>query len=337
MRERKTGAGSRRVTLQQIARQVGLSTFAVSRSLSGKDGVSEETRRLVGQVAARLGYLRPAPVRSGDIGLVLHDLDNVNGELRMQIQRGVQHEASRLNKPIRSQWTHSLEHIVELARGCAGLLLVGPHDRAATAAVQAIGIPVVRLGWVDPLEQVDQVVHTDREGGEAVAQYLIDLGHRCIAFVHGAGGFRGRRERYHGMREIAERHPDVVLHQMFFEEQGGFVDAFRRLRQAGDDPTAFFCANDGLALTVMSELLGLGHRIPEDVSVVGFGDFSAAIQISPQLTTVRVDGGEMGAAALRLLLERIAGRRADAPSQRVLIASRIIERRSAGPRRLRGS
>ncbi len=66
--------------------------------------------------------------------------------------------------------------------------------------------------------------------------------------------------------------------------------------------------------------------------MIGFGDFAAATQISPQLTTVRVHGAEMGAAGVRLLIERIRqGRPPHEPPQRILIASKIVERRSSGP------
>ncbi len=326
--------GSRgRVTLQTIAREVGLSKYAVSRSLAGKSGVSEETRERIREMAVRLGYAKPAAQSgSNDIAVVFHDLDPVNSELYMQVQNGMQGEAQRLGMGLRVHWTHSARQLEDLARACAGLLLVGPHDREAIAAATATGIPIVRFGWIDPLEQADQITGTDHEAGQAVIQYLINLGHRSIAYVSGAPGYRGRRERFYGAREIAESHPDVALHVMQFDEQGAFADAFRALKESGVRPTAFFCAHDGLALTVVSELLGQGYRIPDDVSVVGFGDFSPATQISPPLTTVRMEGQECGAVGLRLLLERIeTPRRPGDPARRVNIASRIIERRSAGP------
>lgn len=328
-----------RVTLQRIAEEVGLSKYAVSRSLAGKSGVSEETRERIRETAQRLGYSRPlSQPEVRDITLVFHDIDVVNSELYMQMQNGVQREAQRLGQPLRIRWTHSPESISGLADASAGLILVGPHDRQAIEAAEAKGVPVVRCGWVEALEQADQVTGTDHEGGQAVTQYLIGLGHRTIAYVHGTPGYRGRLERFYGAREIAERHSDVTLHVMQFEEQGGFVGAFKALREKGVHPTAFFCAHDGLALTVVSELLGLGYRIPDDISVVGFGDFSPATQISPQLTTVRVEGQEIGAAGLRLLLERIESPRLpNAPARRVCIASRIIERRSVGPCRTDGN
>jgi LacI family transcriptional regulator len=233
---------------------------------------------------------------------------------------------------LRVRWTHSVSQLEELALSSAGLLLVGPHGAEAIAAATATGVPIVRFGWVDPLEQADQVSGTDHEAGQAVLKYLIDLGHRSIAYVYGIPGYRGRQERFYGAREIAERHSDVALHVMQFEEQSGFGKAFQALKDKGVHPTAFFCAHDGLALTVVSELLGLGYRIPDDISVIGFGDFSPATQISPSLTTVRMEGQECGAVGLRLLLERIENpRQPGSPARRINIASRIVERRSAGP------
>ncbi|WP_117194396.1 LacI family DNA-binding transcriptional regulator [Rhizobium terrae] len=324
--------GRGRVTLQAIAHEVGLSKYAVSRSLSGKSGVSEETRERIRQAAQRLGYIKPLNQSgSSDIAVVFHDHDPVNSELYMQIQNGVQAEATRLGIGLRMRWTHSKGQLEDLARTCAGLLLVGPHDRDAVATAAATGIPLVRFGWVDPLEDADQVSGTDHESGQAVMQYLIDLGHRNIAYVYGVPGYRGRRERFYGAREIAERYGDVTLHAMQFEEQGGFADAYRALSEKNIRPTAFFCAHDGLALTVVSELLGRGYRIPDEVSVVGFGDFSAATQISPPLTTVKMEGQECGAVGLRLLVERIEKPRLPGmPARRIYIASRIIERRSSG-------
>lgn len=322
-----------RVTLQAIADATGLSKFAVSRSLSGKDGVSPDTRERVARMAAELGYSKPqAQPDRRDIALVFHDLDYVNSELRMQEQNGVQQEARRLAYPVRLQWTHSPSQVGELARSSAGLLLVGPHDQSTIDEVTAAGVPVVRMGWVAPLEQVDQVTGTDHEAGSAVGQYLIGLGHRVIAFVHGTPGYRGRMERYYGLREVTEQHADASVHQMSFKENSGFAEALKALYERDIRPTAFFCAHDGLGVTVVSELLAMGLKIPEDASVIGFGDFSAAMQISPQLTTVRVHGAEMGAVALRLLIDRI-NERGTTPGlpRRVLIASKIIERRSSGP------
>ena len=67
------------------------------------------------------------------------------------------------------------------------------------------GVPIVRQGWLEPLEQVDQIGGTDHEAGSAVASYLLGLGHREIAYVHGDPRYRGRMERLYGLREVLEQ------------------------------------------------------------------------------------------------------------------------------------
>lgn len=321
-----------RVTLSTIAKQTGLSKFAVSRSLSGKAGVSEETRKRVQDIAAELGYLRPvsemvAPV----LGVVFHDTDLINSELHLLIQSGIQTEAQRCGYQVRMRWTHLPEEIEAFARDCSGIAMVGPHPEGVMASIKALGIPVVRNTWMEPLDPYDIVSGTDHESGAAVARFLVGLGHRRIAYVHGTPGYRGRIERFYGVREVLERHPDITFREMRFEAERRFTEHLKAVHATGFLPTAFFCAHDGLAVTVVSEMLRLGYRIPEDVSVIGFGDYSAATQISPQLTTVRVHGRQIGRGLIRMLDDKITGRIAPDIALRVMIASHLIVRESTGP------
>lgn len=320
-----------RITLQTIADDTGLSKFAVSRALAGKSGVSEETRLRVSEAAARLGYTKPVTATSRTIAVVFNDADVVNSELHMQIQTGVQREAERLGLSVRISWTHDGRELERFARESQAMLLVGTHDPQGVARAYATGIPIVRNSWLKPLEAVDQIGGTDHEAGSAVAAYLADLGHREIAFVHGEPRYRGRKERLYGMREVIERRDGVRMHDVTWPEGGNFAQAFDALSARGIRPTALFCAHDGLAVTVISELLARGYRIPEDVSVVGFGDFSAAQQIQPQLTTVKMPGIDIGTMAVRLLSERLTVPGFPSFPLRVHIPSRIVRRQSAGP------
>lgn len=323
-----------RVTLGVIADRLGLSKFAVSRALSGKSGVSEETRRRVRDMAVELGYARPEPsVATRTLGLVFHDTDLINSELHLLIQNGVQTEAQRRGYQVRMRWTHLPDEVEAFVRSCDGAIMVGPHDRASYDRVYPLGIPIVRTGWLEPLEQVDFVGGTDHEAGSAVARYLVELGHTRIAYVHGTPGYRGRIERYYGIREVLEGLPEVRFRQMTFDRDVRFTAHLLAAQAEGFQPTAFFCAHDGLAVTVISELLRLGYRIPEDVTVVGFGDFSAATQISPQLTTVKVQGQQIGAGCVRVLDDRIQDRVPRDVPVRMLVANRIVNRDSSGPRR----
>lgn len=323
-----------RVTLETIAQRTGLSKFAVSRSLSGKDGVSEETRKRVREVAAELGYTRPTTgAEAPALGVVFHDTDLINSELHLLIQSGFQAEAQRRGYQVRMRWTHMPEEVEAFARTLSGMAMVGPHSRESMERVKALGVPVARNGWMDPLDPFDIVAGTDHEAGSAVARYLLELGHRTIAYVHGTPGYRGRIERFYGVREVLEKRDDVSFREMKFDTEMRFTEHFLKAKAEGFEPTAFFCAHDGLALTAVSELLRLGYRIPEDVSVIGFGDYSAATQISPHLTTVKVHGLQIGAGLVRLIDDRINGRISPEIPIRMMMAGQIIERASSGPAR----
>lgn len=321
-----------KVTLRTIAEETGLSKFAVSRALSGKSGVSSETRDYVVQTATRLGYKKPVAVAAlRTLGVVFDDTDVINSELNMQIQSGIRQEAEALGYSVRMHWTHDPDELERFARQSAGLLIVGPHNKNSLDRAYATGTPVVRSGWLDPLEQVDLVTATDHEAGAATGQYLVNLGHREIAYVHGIPGYRGRMERLYGLREEMEKFPDAVLHNLTWGGGSGLEDAMRQLMERGANPTAYFCAHDGLAVTVISELLSQGKRIPQDVSIVGFGDFSAAQQILPQLTTVKIPGVTMGRTSARRIVELISQDPERRTPLRIYVPCYIVERKSCAP------
>lgn len=321
----------RKTTLQTIADELSLSKFAVSRALSGKSGVSPETRDRVQETARRLGYVRQTPQSQRPLGMIFDDTDLINSELHMQVQSGAQREAQRLGVSLRIYWTHHPDDIETIAGNSSGLIIVGPHDRDSLERAYATGVPIVRRGWVDPLEPVDQVAGTDNEAGAVVARHLMDLGHKSIIYVHGQLGLRGRIERFHGMRDACAAVPDTELRELVWDNHSNFSRALKAAYPDGFSATAFFCSHDGLAVTVISELLSWGYRIPDDVSVVGFGDYSAAQQILPSLTTVKTFGAEMGAMCVQLLVNRINSPITPPHPVRMLIPNRLIVRSSTGP------
>ena len=318
-----------RVTLQKIAEHVGVSKYAVSRSLSGKDGVSEATRKTVERAAHDLGYVAPSDLGSRTIQLVLHDHDPVNSEVQLRIQRVSLRAAERFGDPLQLLWTHDGIRIVEAVRDGVGMILVGPHAPIEPGRPGERPLPLVKVGVTDPLEPIDQVGSASNEATAALGLKLAAYGHRRIGFLHGNRGYRGRLERLNALQFALAGHGGVELRELCFNEDGGFLAAFEQLRRDGFTPTALLAANDWIAVGAISDLFRLGLRVPDDISVVGYGDYAAATQTTPQLTTIRVPGEEMGAAALEMLIERIERRTsAPRPWRRLNLCPEIIERQS---------
>lgn len=328
-----------RVTVQKIADHLGISKFAVSRALTGKTGVSDETRRLVIDTASAFGYVsRPRSVPSTDgIEIIFHDPDVAHRELWVDVQAGVQIEGAKLGMATAVRWTADTSEPARLLANAAGFILIGPHDAAMLEAATATGAPCVRIGPLATLlDPMDQVSSADREGTGAIAEHLLSLGHRKFVYAHGRPGYPGRIERLQSFRAALEAQPGIGLRELVFpddDQPGNFRDAIVQMVAEDFVPTAFFCGNDDVAVTVVSEFLRMGLRVPEDVSVVGFADYPIATQIAPRLTTVRSPHREMGAAAVRLIMSRLGllGPRNDLPPQRLALVGKLIVRESTGP------
>lgn len=322
---------TKRVTMQTLAEATGLSKFAVSRALSGKPGVSEATRVLVQEAATRLGYRKPSASHRRTIGLLFDDVHGVNSELQLQIQSGARLEAARAGLEVRVHWTSHRQDYMDMFADCVGLMVSGMDEVESVAKAQSLGTPVVRLGLCATNEEVDMVGGAGHEAGAAVAKYLMEFGHRDIAYVHGPPAFRGRFARFYGLQQALEEAGGCTVRHMIWKHGDIFTEELDRLFADGARPTAYFCSHDGLAVTVISDLLSRGLRIPKDVSVMGFGDFSAAKQVSPQLTTVQVNGEEEGAVGVKLLCDRISGRDWAFPV-RLRVINRLVIRDTVGPR-----
>lgn len=322
---------SNRVTIQDLADQLGLSKFSVSRALSGKAGVGESTRNRVLRAAHAMGYRVQQDIgyTAGQILFIRQEIDPVSSELWLNIMHGAEREGQKLGFVIVPRQARYLSEVPQLESSVVGMILAVPKPTDWTPVATKTGLPVVCASYAGPMEQVDQVVGADWESGYGVAQMLLRLGHRQMAFVHGSATPMGRAERFRGFRDGALSADDACVDDIVFDESIGFRSALLGYLQTGKSPTALFCAHDGIAITVVSELLRLGVRVPEDISVVGFNDFASALHVSPQLTTVRTPQVEMGAAMVRCIADRLGSAEARArPPVRLALVSEIIQRES---------
>ena len=328
-----------RVTLQFIAEQLGVSKFAVSRALTGKPGVSEETRRTVIAAAQKFGYVaqRRGGTEGRSIEVLFHDRNVANRELWVDVQQGVEIEATRSGFPMVVRWTNDYGIVAKLEKSAVGFVLIGPHEQQMYEAARDSGVAAVTVSHiVPPLGVMDQITSTDVEAGVYVARFLADLQHRRMVYVHGQLGYPGRHARLRGFAEAIAEIEGAKLREISFDDDrtpSGFRDALLKLLADDFEPTAFFCGSDGVAVTVVSELMRMGLKVPADISVVGHADYPIATQVSPKLTTVHMPHLQMGIAAVRTVLARagLGARVDDLPPQRISLVPHLVVRDSSGP------
>jgi LacI family transcriptional regulator len=193
-------------------------------------------------------------------------------------------------------------------------------------------IPMVLIPG-DPLKKdVPSVDGDNPDGIRQAMEHLIQLGHKEIAFLQGPMNSKYTIERLDAFRRALRRHAlpfrgDRRIEYDFTPEEG--YTGMKKLLSLGKPPTGVLLMNDFSAVGVVRAAKELGYRVPEDVSIIGFGDIPSAPMTDPSLTTVREPFQEMGYRAADMLLKMIQGKRLGA--KHIVLPVELIIRKSPAP------
>jgi LacI family repressor for deo operon, udp, cdd, tsx, nupC, and nupG len=325
----------RPVTIYDVARAAGVAPSTVSRAFSRPGRVKAGTAERIREIAVSLGYrtsplaraVPGAPTRM--IALVVADIANpvfaaiVRGAQEAAGERGyvlLLADAQEDDRQERAAIERSLPSV-------DGVVLAGSRMSDSAIRMMSKQKPVVVLNRSIP--DVPCVMPDYARGLRRAAEHLGELGHERITYVAGpaaswADGMRWRSlraaaaELHLAARRIGPFPPDV---------DGGVLAA---ATFAAQPTSAVIAYNDQLAIGVVRGLLGMGVRVPGDVSVVGFDNILAAELVTPGLTTVAAPLHTEGAEAIRHLLAMVEG----APThtgQPFVLPTRLVVRGSTGP------
>jgi LacI family transcriptional regulator len=332
-----------RPTSADVAARAGVSRTTVSFVLNDTAGVqiSQATRDRVLAAASELGYHPHAPARqlaggrTHMIGLVLRQsTEQVAGDpFLVETLRGLSSATRSAGFRVMVEPLAADGQYEALLRSqhADGLIVSGPRvDDPSLRQLLLDGFPIVLQGALPGVEatsvDVDNVA-----GARAAVDHLIALGHRRIACITNAPMvYTAAQERVEGYQAALkaagiEPDPDLLTHGSFDAPSGHVAMAELLARTSF---TAAFVASDVVALGAIGALREVGLRVPEDVSVVGFDDVPLVAYFDPPLTTIRVPAFELGQAAGRAVLERIA---APVMPSRTLLPTELIVRASTAP------
>ena len=338
----------RRPTSADVAARAGVSRTTVSFVLNGRADakIPDATRRRVLAAADELGYIPHAPARqlaggrSHVIALVLRQsAEQVAGDaILVETLRGLASAARTegfrvMVEPLALNGPESSYASLLRAQHADGLVVSGPRvDDPSLLELIRDGFPVVLQGSLPDLP-VTSVDVDNVAGAREAVDHLVALGHRRIACITNAPlVYTAARERLDGYRQALDAagiaSDDRLVAEGAFDAPSGHRAMSALLERTAFD--AVFVASDVVALGAIGALRETGWRIPDDVSVVGFDDIPLAAYFDPPLTTVRLPAFELGHAAGRALIQRIAD---PAIPHRTLLPIELVVRASTKPRK----
>lgn len=332
-----------RTRLADIATQAGVSEATVSRVLNDKPGVATETRQAVLTALDVLGYERPARLRkhsAGLVGLVVPELENPIFPMFAQVVESVL--AQHGYTPVLCTQTPggvTEDEYVEmlLERSVAGIIFVsGLHadttaDPARYRRLVQQRLPIVLVnGFVEGIE-APFISPDEAVAAELAVTHLASLGHRRIGLVTGPRRFRPVQRRLAGWRQAMTGllgTPEAELEELlslslWFSVEGGVAAASRLLDRG---VTGLVCGSDLMALGAIRAARQRGRSVPGEVSVVGYDDSPLIAFTDPPLTTIQQQVSAMTTAAVRTLLDEIAG--VDVPTGEYLFQPELVVRGS---------
>ena len=295
--------GSRRVTINDVARLAEVSKKTISRVINDSPNVRRKTQAVVRAIMDELSYI-PDPAARGLnyrhaflVGLIY---DNPNPQYVVTTQRGIleaiaDSEYELLVHPCdraSPTFLDDIRRFVQRQR-LYGVVLTPSvsEDERVAALLRELDCRHVRIASVSLGEADTMLVTRDALGAKEAARHLAEFGHTRIAHLAGRPGFRSSEERQRGFSKgLSEMGlslvPDLVIEGDYTFKSG--VEAAASVLAMDVPPTAIFCANDAMAVGFIQGMRQAGKRVPEDMSVVGYDDFQIARTSWPNLTTIHV-------------------------------------------------
>lgn len=330
-------------TVEDVARAANVAPSTVSRLLNGRMRVRPATEERIHRAIAALGYVpntharNLASRRTGVLGLVLPELINpfFAAVAELVEDSASAHQLKVILCPTKSQRVREEGYSDLLASGTVdGMIYLGMfRSNPRLAAAVRAGLPVVIVDeQLADLPPVSCVLVDNYAGGYQATNYLIQLGHRRIAYVSGPAELSTVQERRRGYgaalaRASIEMDPALIFEGAYSEQFGASTLPY--LLAHPDPPTAVFAGNDFIALGLLAAADVHGLSIPRDLSIVGFDDIPFCTYVRPRLSTVQQPVSTLAQRCVDLLVTQLET--PDAAPRTEVLPVRLVVRDSAAP------
>lgn len=310
------------ITMNDIAREAGVSIATVSRALNDEEGVGLKTRGKISEIVKRLNYHPNLQARAlaakkpNVLGIVIPHSTEIAfaNPYYAEILKGVEETARNSGRYLLISFSGGDNYDNMYQHGLvAGIIVLGNRmDDPYIKECWVKGVPLV-FSPGDPHQPGIPSVDMDNRAAAFLAtDHLAGLGHRRIAFISGPKNSKYSVERLDGYIKALKKNCLPFQQDLIFEsnatKENGY-DCMRRLLLLPEMPTAVIVINDYATLGVLQAVKEMNYRVPEDISIIGFGDVPLASMTDPSLTTIREPFHKIGHELVNLLLNLIQGKK----------------------------
>ena len=315
-------ANQKRISLKDLAHELGVSIATVSRALRNSPEIGQEMQMKVKELAKRLNY-RPNPFaqslrKEGPriIGVVV---PNLVTHFYAAVLDGIEDEARRAGYSVISSNSHescedemrAIDNFVNLhVEGIIASVSQNTTDYSHFEKVSKMGIPLVFFGRTCLPDLFSSVTANGDVAAKKATQHLIETGSRRIAFLGGPNHLDMVKRRKHGYLEALRDNRIPIDRELVVCNRIDFdtvVEATTKLLQIENRPDAILAVNDTVTFAAFTAIKEMGLRIPEDVALIGFTDDLHARYVTPQMSAIEDQSYKMGCVAYDLLQKSISG------------------------------
>lgn len=318
-----------KVTLADIAKKTGFSVNTISHALKDKPDISEKTKKYINDTATDMGYIpniSAGVLRGGktmSVAIIVSDISNpyfavILKEMELYLQK-LGYTAIIIN----SQGNAELEKkavISALSKNVDGIIIC-PTDNSKENLkfIENNALPYISFSKRISGKNKSFVITDEKHTGFITAKHLIELGHRKILFLSGEDFTGEAEERISGIKEAFSE--SAISESNIFTSKVNSENDIKKALSENYGYSAVICFDDIIATNACHLLNKEGKAIPDEISVVGFGNLFSQYNTSPLLTTVDFSKAEMAVKTVSALIDIINEK---LPSVQTVLTTEII-------------
>ena len=314
-------AQKKKVRLADIAKELNISTVTVSKALSNKEGVGEDLRKKIADLAEEMGYKSTKSNSygngkiTGNIGILIpsrffapnfsyywYIFNYLSTELLHRNFYGIMELLSDSDEE-----KCTLPKMLSDSKVDA-VIILGQVSMDYIKSIEAATYKFILLDFYTNDFNFDSVVNDDYYCSYILTSYVISQGHKKLQFVGNFDATTSIRDRFMGFQKAMlennlDSSPDKIINDR--DSKGGHLDL--KLPEKNDMPTAFICNCDLTAANLIAELENRGYKVPEDISVTGFDNYLEPGKISVPLTTIYIKPEDIASVAVDVVVKKVLG------------------------------